>query len=233
MRHECAKSLWKFAAKTLDDEGASNISPAFSSQEAEVSSTTPTVAVPHLFSAQSGSPSQHFQVVGLMKIQLRHMKYRRYSGILGAHPPPALSTKYPPNLIDFTLQHYHAPHHFRDVVVSLYSNLSAVVTSKSWATNPIQLQVGVYQGDPLSVAIFSAVMTTLADTIDHHKHLGYQFTNSPRSTNILQYADDTCLIADGPSSCQQLLKSVEKWLQWTGMKAKMPKCHSLAIWEDL
>ena len=35
VRHECAKSLWQFAAKILDDEGASNISPAFSSQEAE------------------------------------------------------------------------------------------------------------------------------------------------------------------------------------------------------
>ena len=135
----------------------------------------------------------------------------------------------PHSLIDFTLQHYHAPHHFRDVVASLYSNLSAVVTSKSWATNPIPLQVGVYQGDPLSVGIFNAVMATLADTIDHHKHLGYKFTNSPRSTNILQYVDDTCLIADGPSICQQLLKSVEKWPQWTGMKVKVPKCHSLAI----
>ena len=114
-------------------------------------------------------------------------------------------------------------------MASLYSNLSAVVTSKSWATNPIPLQVGVYQGDPLSVGIFNAVMVTLADTIDHHKHLGYKFTNSPRSTNILQCADDTCLIADGPSSCQQLLTRVEKWLQWTGMKAKVPKCHSLAI----
>ena len=64
----------------------------------------------------------------------------------------------------------------------------------------------MYQGDPLSVTIFNAVMATLADTIDHHKHLGYKFTNSPRSTNILPYADDTCLIADGPSSCTYLWK---------------------------
>ena len=133
------------------------------------------------------------------------------------------------DLIDFTLQHYHAPSHFRDVVVSLYSNLSAVVTSQSWTTNPIPLQIGVYQGDPLSVIIFNSVMATLADTIDHQQHLGYKFSKSSRSTNILQYADDTCLIADGPSSCQQLLNCVERWLQWSGMMAKVPKCHSLAI----
>ena len=133
------------------------------------------------------------------------------------------------DLIDFTLQHYHAPSCFRDVVASLYSNLSAVVTTQSWTTNPIPLQIGVYQGDPLSVIIFNTVMATLADSIDHQQHLGYKFSKSSRSTNILQYADDTCLIADGPSSCQQLLNCVERWLQWSGMKAKVPKCHSLAI----
>ena len=132
-------------------------------------------------------------------------------------------------LIDFTLQHYHAPPRFKDLVASLYHNLSAVVSSKSWATNPIPLQLGVYQGDPLSVVIFNSVMSTLSDAITQYQHMGYHFSQSPRSTNILQYADDTCLIADGPSSCQTLLNGVEQWLQWTGMKTKVPKCHSLAI----
>ena len=57
----------------------------------------------------------------------------------------------------------------------------------------------------------------------------YTFSNSPRCMNILQYADDTCLVANGPASCQQMLKKVEGWLTWTGMKAKVPKCFSLAI----
>ena len=30
-------------------------------------------------------------------------------------------------------------------------------------------------------------------------------------------------------SCQRMLEKVESWLQWTGMRAKVPKCHSLAI----
>ena len=46
---------------------------------------------------------------------------------------------------------------------------------------------------------------------------------------VLQYPDDTCLIADGPASCQRMLEKVESWLQWTGMRAKVPKCHCLAI----
>ena len=39
------------------------------------------------------------------------------------------------DLIEFTLQHYHAPSCFRDMVASLYSNLSAVFTAQSWTSN--------------------------------------------------------------------------------------------------
>ena len=112
-------------------------------------------------------------------------------------------------LIDFALQHYHAPSHFKDILASLYHNLSSVVTSKSRATNPIPLQLGVYQGEPLSVVILTSVMSTLSDAITQYQHMGYHFSLSPRSSNILQYADDTCLIADGHSSCQTLLNGVD------------------------
>ena len=47
--------------------------------------------------------------------------------------------------------------------------------------------------------------------------------------HLLQYADDTCLISDGPADCTSLLVQVEKWLHWSGMKAKVSKCHSLAL----
>lgn len=46
---------------------------------------------------------------------------------------------------------------------------------------------------------------------------------------MLQYADDTCLISNGPASCQELIHHTEKWLLWSGMRAKPAKCHSLGI----
>ena len=72
-------------------------------------------------------------------------------------------------------------------------------------------------------------MSTLGESLKRFQQLGYSFSNSSRSLTTLQYADDTCLVADGPSSCQTLLEHMERWLQWTGMKARVPKCHSLAI----
>ena len=80
----------------------------------------------------------------------------------------------------------------------------------------------MYQGDPLSVVIFNTVMNTLVDTISTHIDLGYQFCNSSRKVNILQYADDTCLVANSPASCQHLLSIVSDWLQLSGMDAKVP-----------
>ena len=72
-------------------------------------------------------------------------------------------------------------------------------------------------------------MTTLTDTLRVHLHRGYTLSGSSVTTNVLLYADDACLVADGAASCQLLLSLVESWLQWSGMIAKIPKCFCLAI----
>ena len=135
----------------------------------------------------------------------------------------------PHGLIQFALSHYHVPPQFANTVSSLYSGLSATITSDKWATSCVPLQTGVYQGDPLSVVIFNTIMCTLIDALKPLQHLGYNISGTKHSVHLLQYADDTCLVANGPSSCQELLNQVERWLQWSGMKAKVPKCHSLGV----
>ena len=133
------------------------------------------------------------------------------------------------SLIQFTLKHYHAPPQFCQVLEALYSELSAQVITTDWATPLIPLQIGVYQGDPLSVVIFNTVMNTLVDTLQTRLDLGYTISGSTHQINLLQYADDTCLLANSPASCQYLLNIVDEWLQWSGMQAKVPKCHSMAL----
>ena len=94
---------------------------------------------------------------------------------------------------------------------------------------PLHLGIGVFQGDPLSVSIFNTVMNTLVDTLLEHRSLGYHLSQSSHICNHLQYMDDTCLIGDGPASCQALLTNTEQWLEWARMKAKVPKSASLAF----
>ena len=56
-------------------------------------------------------------------------------------------------MIKYALEHYHAPLNFLRVVSNFYTDLNATITCKAWSTRAIPLQVGVYQGDPLSVVI--------------------------------------------------------------------------------
>ena len=114
-------------------------------------------------------------------------------------------------------------------VANLYADISATITSQIWSTGPVPLKTEVYQGDPLSVIIFNTVMSTLTDNLQASQHLGYTLSGNRIRINVLLYADDTCLVADGPASCQHLLSQVGEWLQWTGMAAKVPKCFSLSI----
>ncbi len=132
------------------------------------------------------------------------------------------------SLIDFSLRHYHAPKELQLMVQALYSDLPGSVITTEWSTPTIPFQVGAYQGDPLSVVIFNTVINTLVDTLKKHTTLGYTLTPN-HQINLLQYADDTCLVADGPAACQCLLNTTNEWLQWSGMRAKVPKCHSLPI----
>ena len=133
------------------------------------------------------------------------------------------------DLIRFSLEHYHAPPHMVEVVANLYSNLTGIAQTKQWTTEPFLMQIGVYQGDPLSVVIFNTVMNTLVETICQSNHLGFSLTNSSHRCNLLQYADDTCLTTNSPAACQALLDTTSRWLIWSGLKAKVPKCCSIAI----
>ena len=133
------------------------------------------------------------------------------------------------SLIMYSLRHYHAPPKLTGLINASYSGLAAKISSMSWVTPVIPIQVGVYQGDPLSVVIFNTVVNTMVDTLKTRTDLGYSFSPSQKSVNLLQYADDTCLIGGSPASCQHLVNIMATWLSWSGMKAKISKCASLGL----
>ena len=93
-----------------------------------------------------------------------------------------------------------------------------------------KLQIGVYQGDPLSAAIFNVVINLLLNTIHvQSHHLGYRFSSSSVVRPALQYADDTCLVSNCEENCQAMLDVTQRWLDWALMKAKVTKCVAVAI----
>ena len=132
-------------------------------------------------------------------------------------------------LIQFSMAHYHAPPEFCRLLQSWYSGLSGVVSTDQWLTDTVPLKTGVYQGDPLSVVIFLAVMNTLSDTLNTRRDLGFSLPQSSISINHLLYADDACIISSSAAGCQHLLDMVQRWLEWAQLRAKVPKCRSLVL----
>ena len=131
-------------------------------------------------------------------------------------------------LIKFSLCHYHALPCFQQIVGSFYSGLEGMVVTESWSTSLFPLNVGVYQGDPLSVVIFNTVINTLLDTLHSRRDCGYSLPDTRHQVNALQFADDTCVV-NTPASAQHLLDLTDTWLQWAGMQVKPAKCSALAF----
>ena len=113
------------------------------------------------------------------------------------------------SLIDFSLAHYHAPPEFRRLLRSWYDGLSATISTNEWATAPVPLRIGVYQGDPLSVVVFLTVMNTLSDTLNTRNDLGFTPHTPSASINDLLYADDACIVNNTSAGCQHLLDLVQ------------------------
>ena len=133
-------------------------------------------------------------------------------------------------LISFSLRHYNAPEQLVSLINHLYSGLSATVVTRSWSTPAIPFSKNVFQGDPLSAEIFNTVMNTYIDSIKPLlPNTSYKFSNSQHSVGLLQYADDTCLVTDGPESCREMLLRTESWLKWSGLHAKVSKCRCVAL----
>ena len=132
------------------------------------------------------------------------------------------------SLISYALWNYHLPGHF---IQSLYTGLSAVIPTEQWeTTQPVHLAKGLFQGDPLSAAIFDDVINLYLDTITSQcSHAGYRSSSSLHQLPILQYADDACLTGSSKANCQAMLDTTQKWLDWFLLKAKVPKCAAISI----
>ena len=119
------------------------------------------------------------------------------------------------DLINFSLimKYYHAPSKLTNIVTNFYTGLSASVNTSAGRTKAIPLQIGVYQGDPLSVTIFNTVMNTYLEGLKRFRQSGYRFSKSVQSLCVLQYADDTCLVSDGPAAGRAILSYTDHWLQ--------------------
>ena len=88
-----------------------------------------------------------------------------------------------------------------------------MVQTQAWSTKSFPYRVGVFQGDPLSVAIFNMITCLFADAVlQSELNSAYRFEATGDSLQLLSFADDAVLMAN---SVQNLQKQTDAFLLWS------------------
>ena len=102
--------------------------------------------------------------------------------------------------------------------------------TKDWKSNWFFYQMGLFQGDPLSVVLFLIVFNLLLDLLKANKNLGFKPSFSSDITSNRAFADDLTLMSSLLENFKEQIQLMEKFLNWTRtMKAKPSKCIALGM----
>ena len=134
------------------------------------------------------------------------------------------------SLIQFSLEWYHVPDHFCELMWKYYERLCAAVLVNGDVTPPFWFEVGVFQGCTVSTILFNvAFNTSFAHIQPLEKKCAYVFRNLKVSVMQTGYADDLCITTgthgrhSAASNNELVLKKFQEWLQWSQTMAAKPK----------
>ena len=128
------------------------------------------------------------------------------------------------NMLPILLKRYHFPSCVSGYIMSLYSQLNGKVSTSCWESDPFSLKTGVFQGDPLSVAIFmlyvQPILTYLIRRYQRNSFLGHC---------VKAFADDTVLIQKDMRDMKTMIVESQKFSAMMGLKLNAKKCKFLSI----
>ena len=119
------------------------------------------------------------------------------------------------------------PRDIIQIIAGLHRNANTVFLTPHGNTDPIPINRGTLQGDPLSPILFDLMLEPLSRWLQQGQH-GY----SPHSTGIpvegLLYADDITLTTPSISSTSAQLEKVEQFGIWSHIRTSPTKCRVTA-----
>lgn len=97
---------------------------------------------------------------------------------------------------------------------------------------PIALQVGLFQGYPLSLHPFTAAIAPFLHALKLLPSTGVQISSVDR-LSAAAYADDLKTFRSTMEGIKRQHFLVDDFLRWTGMKANPAKCSTLSVQRDI
>uniref|UniRef100_A0A3B3ZBK2 Reverse transcriptase domain-containing protein n=1 Tax=Periophthalmus magnuspinnatus TaxID=409849 RepID=A0A3B3ZBK2_9GOBI len=113
------------------------------------------------------------------------------------------------------------------LIMDAYKSFSTTVTSAGQMSNPIEVKVGVKQGDPLSPLLFNLALDPLLYALEEHG-VGLEFGLDFCITSMA-YADDLVIISRSHEGITRNLAILDAFSGKTGLVANPSKCSCLLL----
>ena len=138
------------------------------------------------------------------------------------------------SLLFFAMEHYRVPIEMQTIFQTYYRNLTAMVWTKEWTTQPFHIQKGMFQGCTASPVLFNMVMQLAIDTLQHHHETcAYVFGAGPARALLSAFADDLQVVTKSRAGNQMMLDTFQNFVTWTEtMRPNPAKCVCLSYHYD-
>ena len=133
------------------------------------------------------------------------------------------------DIINYAMKWYGWPREVQRLIHQYYSELYVQVETRSWCTDWIPIEKGIFQGDTIADSLFNLPWNLCLEMVQSSMTKGYQIKEATVENKCQGYVDDLTLITATAKQQQQLLNIVADFLEWSNMQAKPQKCKSFAM----
>ena len=132
------------------------------------------------------------------------------------------------NFIAKTLSAFNFGPFFKNVVATMYNNVTSCVTNNGYSSEFFQITRGIRQGCPLSALLFILAVEVLSIQIQNNENIkGVTINNI--ELKISQLADDTTLFLNDTRSLKNSFNIINKFYECSGLKLNYSKTEVLPI----
>ena len=132
----------------------------------------------------------------------------------------------PHGYILHTLNEMNFPQEIQDIIEDSYCRSEAKIHIEGKVSKSFDIKRGVKQGCPVSPLIFNLCLNPLLTEVDY-THEGYRLDETTKIV-IQAYADDIVLFSEKREEMEDILQTVQEFLNYSKLKVNVNKCKMMS-----
>ncbi|NXC34414.1 POLR protein, partial [Campylorhamphus procurvoides] len=110
--------------------------------------------------------------------------------------------------------------HIINLISNMYENIHATISTKEGEAEPIQIWVGVKQGDPMSPLLFNLALDPLLCKLEE---CGDRLRQGNNTVTAMAFVDDLVLLSGSWKGMEKNIKILETFCKLTGLRTQGEK----------